>query len=266
MYLYMKDDQENTQNSQYTLLNTTNFHTKLTCNMSEILQKYTNLISEYTSFISEKVNIKNKKYYDYIYDRGLDTISHVFSLILFYTKNLDIAYYHSQKAFYFYVEFIEQIIDIQHSFLQLSSRDACIFVYKKTVYEINNEYRKTIDTNTVTKDTRFELLNCYIEIYKILIKCAPTQINEINDILGQLDYSFSQTSKILQVIHLYADKIYTREFIDSDNVTIDIDVFMMLINQLKYEPLDNKIAIKLKTKIIENDPITKEDIATIFSK
>jgi hypothetical protein len=262
----MKDDQETTQNSQYTLLNTTNFHTKLSCGMSEILQKYANLIIEYTSFISEKVNIKNKKYYNYIYDRGLDTISHVFSLILFYTKNLDITYYHSQKAFYFYVEFIEQIIDIQHSFLQLSSRDACIFVYKKTVYEINNEYRKTIDTITVTKDTRFELLNSYIEIYKILIKRASAQFKEINDILSYLDYSFSQMVKMLQIIHLYADKIYISDFDDCDTESIDVDVFMMLINQLKYEPLDNKIAMKLKTKIIENEPITKETIATIFSK
>ena len=59
-------------------------------------------------------------------------------------------------------EFIEQIIDIQHSFLQLSSRDASVFVYKKTIYEINNEYRKSIDAVSTKKDVKFELLNSRI--------------------------------------------------------------------------------------------------------
>ena len=31
-----------------------------------------------------------------------------------------------------------------HAYLQLNSRDATLFVYKKTIYEINNDHKKNI--------------------------------------------------------------------------------------------------------------------------
>jgi hypothetical protein len=46
------------------------------------------------------------------------------------------AYYHAIKSFYIYIEFIEQIAEDHHSFLKLYSRDATLFVYKKTIYGI----------------------------------------------------------------------------------------------------------------------------------
>ena len=46
------------------------------------------------------------------------------------------AYYHAIKSFYIYIEFIEQIAEDHHSFLKLYSRDAALFVYKKTIYNI----------------------------------------------------------------------------------------------------------------------------------
>lgn len=163
----MKEESESTViiNTQYSLMNTLNFNKTIKNENHEILDKYISLIYEYKQFISENVNIKNKKYHNYIFTRGLDTITHVFTMLLFYTKSLDITYYHSQKSFYFYVEFIEQIIDIQNSFLKLSSMDATIFVYKKTIYEINNEYRKSIESSC-NQEMVFSILNAYIQIYK----------------------------------------------------------------------------------------------------
>jgi hypothetical protein len=58
---------------------------------------------------------------------------------------MDLAFYHSHKAFYFYLEFIEQITDEKHTFLKLNSRDASLFVYKKTIFDVNNEYRKQLN-------------------------------------------------------------------------------------------------------------------------
>lgn len=135
--------------------------------IAEIVDKYVALIGEYYAFISENQNIVHKKQYPYLLARGLDTITHVFTMILFYTKNLEITYYHSQKSFYFYVEFIEQILDAQHAFLHLDSRDASIFVYKKTIYEINPEFR-TDTENTYAIDDQFKTMNAYIQIYKLV--------------------------------------------------------------------------------------------------
>jgi hypothetical protein len=139
------------------------FNKELNRPISEIVEKYVALIGEYYAFISENANIIHKKQYPYLLARGLDTITHVFIIILFYTKNLEITYYHSQKSFYFYVEFIEQILDAQNAFLHLDSRDASIFVYKKTIYEINPDLRTDVETAT---DDKFKIINAYIQIYK----------------------------------------------------------------------------------------------------
>jgi len=119
--------------------------------------------------IFEMINMKNIDCYKYIIERGIETIIHVFSFLLYYTKNIDLTFYHSQKAYYFYIEFIEQISDDNVTFLQLSSRDATTFVYKKTIYEINNEYKKTFGELTNSEKSILEYFDTYVYIYKNLI-------------------------------------------------------------------------------------------------
>lgn len=146
-------------------LKDTPFNKELNRSIPEIMEKYATLVCEYVSFINDKHNISHKKHFPYLLERGLDTITHVFIMILFYTKNLELTYYHSQKSFYFYVEFIEQILDVQHTFLHLSSRDASIFVYKKTIYEINQECRKETE-NSPHDEEQFKKINAYTQMYK----------------------------------------------------------------------------------------------------
>ena len=69
-------------------------------------------------------------------DDNKNTLKHIFNTLLLYTKNLNLTVYHCKKAYLFYVEFITQIGDENHSFLQLNSKDAVIFLYKKTIFEI----------------------------------------------------------------------------------------------------------------------------------
>ena len=158
-----------TPNNKYYLNNTENYKLSITDNANDILCKYVSLITEYMSFISEKINITKQKYYLFIFERGFDTITNVFNLLYYYTRNLDVAYYHSQKAYYFYIEFIEQISDDKHTFLQLSSRDATMFVYKKTIFEINNEYRKNIKEVNEKEKSVLSYVDLSISIYKHII-------------------------------------------------------------------------------------------------
>ena len=37
-----------------------------------------------------------------------------------------------------------QIGEDSHTYLQLNSKDAALFVYKKTIFELDNEYRKEV--------------------------------------------------------------------------------------------------------------------------
>lgn len=126
----------------YSLHNNENYKKELDYEISEIIEKISQLFMDYFKFITENIKLKKTNFSRFIITRGLDTLVNVFNHILFYTKNLDVTYFHSQKAFYFYAEFVGQISEDEKMFLQLSSRDATTYVYKKTIYEINNDIKK----------------------------------------------------------------------------------------------------------------------------
>lgn len=159
----------NNSSSSLSLQTTDYFKNTLDTSFYDISNKYISLINEYITFISENFTNKNKIYSKFIMIRGLDTITNVFNHVFFYTKNMDISYFHSQKAYYFYVEFIEQITNDNNTFLQLSSRDASLYVYKKTIFEINTEFKKKIELSFTPEEKQtYFLLSPYIQIYKIL--------------------------------------------------------------------------------------------------
>ena len=150
----------------YILYNVSNYRTNIENSVQDILHRFVSVIIEYMQFMSEKITMKNKSYYKFVFERGLETLLHVFSVIFYYTKNLDLTFYHTQKAYYFYIEFIEQISDDSVTFLQLSSRDAVVFVYKKTIYDINNDYKKTCSPLTSEETVIMDVLKSYMTIYK----------------------------------------------------------------------------------------------------
>ena len=177
-------------------LKESSFNKELNQSVPEIMEKYVSLVVEYTTFIRDKNNILYKKHYPYILARGLDTITHVFIMILFYTKNIELTYYHSQKSFYYYVEFIEQILDVQHTFLHLSSRDASIFVYKKTIYEINQDHRKETENNA-HDDAQFKKINAYAQIYKEI----PIELLlDFHDAIIKLNLTIEQLGKVFHYV------------------------------------------------------------------
>lgn len=123
------------------LSNQTNYKETLTETSSQVAEKYTNIIIEYLHFITKYSSNPNKNYIKFIFLRGLDTISHIFIHILYYTKNTQLTEHHSQKSIYYYLEFIGQISEDKHVFLQLRSQDAVMYVYKKTIYDLLKKYK-----------------------------------------------------------------------------------------------------------------------------
>jgi len=149
-----------------------NYNKTLTTSPSSILSKFCDLINEYLFHITENIIIQNREYYIFILLRGLTTIKHIFNTLLLYTKNLELTVYHTKKAYLFYVEFIGQIGDDNNSYLQLNSKDATLFVYKKTIFEINNEYRKqfVLDNNEKDKFKLFDIFSkLVVEIFETVI-------------------------------------------------------------------------------------------------
>jgi hypothetical protein len=127
----------------YNLANINNFNLSFnTENIKTVKEKYTMLVAEFLLCAAENIIVQNEKYFVFVLQRGLETIKHCFKMIYMYTRNLDLTIYHCKKAFCYYVEFIGQIGDDHHTYLQLTSKDATMFVYKKTIFEIDNSYRK----------------------------------------------------------------------------------------------------------------------------
>jgi hypothetical protein len=161
-------ESSNHSQQSHSLQNIDNYKSEFSCTSPEIFSKYIGIISEYIVNCSDTISIQNDTYYKYVIIKGLETIAHVFRMLLLYTKNLNVTYYHCQKSFYYYVEFISQIGDNNHSFLQLNSRDASLFVYKKTIYEINQEHRRTF-MSTVQDNITMNNVEIMIELYNRVI-------------------------------------------------------------------------------------------------
>jgi hypothetical protein len=174
-----------------------NYNAKLSVKTEHVLIKFKELINEYLYHLTENIIIQNKEYYLFILLRGLNTIKHIFNTLLLYTKNLDLTVYHTKKAYLFFVEFIGQIGDDNNSYLQLNSKDATLFCYKKTIFEINNEYRIKYILNENEKD-KFEYINIFSQLTIELFKGVINNQDYIEDTkMNYMMYIQKMINKIL---------------------------------------------------------------------
>jgi hypothetical protein len=171
----------NNKEKDYSLDNFDNYNESFDYKIDQVIEKYISLSNEFLKFILEKTTFKTGSYAKFIIIRGYETITNVFNIILYYTKNLDLTFYHCQKAYYYYIEFIEQIYNEQNLFLQLNSRDAITYVYKKTIFELKHDVKKNMNpcTDLVTKN-KIESIDEYIKIFKNIFDflLEPIQLND----------------------------------------------------------------------------------------
>jgi hypothetical protein len=209
----------------YSLQNIENYKQDFNCDVSEICGKVSELLIEYFKFIVEKLKIKNKNLYRFIIIRGLDTITNVFLNILYFTKNVDLTYFHSQKSYYFYIEFVSQISDDEKMFLKLTTRDATTYVYKKTIFDVNNEFKRFHDPIPDGFTDKMDTIRVYINLYQTyFLKIIQsenidlTHIFYISKICEKLN-KFKNKNQ-LQILENITEKLYIK--IDDINKFIEI--------------------------------------------
>jgi len=66
---------------------------------------------------------------------GISTINRVFEYVFLKTKHISSAYYYSNEAFSYYLEYMEQIYKAGLLY-NINHADAILFVYKKTIFEM----------------------------------------------------------------------------------------------------------------------------------
>ena len=143
-------------------------------NISKNILKYYKTIKDFLKYFEKNIEIKEKK--EYIIKRGISVISNVFMFTLMYSKNANMALFYSKKAHFYYCEFIQQINQDIHTYLQLTSKDASIFVYKKTIFNIKSDFKKDyiMDNKSVEIIKKFRDLTDLINI--IIFKCDEKKI------------------------------------------------------------------------------------------
>ena len=239
------------KDNNFSLQNLDNYRKNIDNTTIEVTEKYYMLIAEYFKFITENIKVKNSNFSKFIITRGLDTITNVFNSIFYYTKNIDLTYFHCQKSFYFYVEFVGQISEDEKMFLQLSSRDATLYVYKKTIFEINNEYKIASESSKLINE-QLAIINSYINIYKTIVyKIIQNDVLTKNNIYIE---NFEKICKKINKTNLnnenvvllndIMDKFY---FITDDNIDYFFDIVQEFTKKMKQSHLkkcEKKICVE----------------------
>lgn len=197
------------QSKSKNIFNTVNYldYSFDTTKYLNIMSKYNELIIDYLKYIYSTIKINNKDYFIFIINRGLHTVNHVFNMLLLYTRNLELIDYHIKKAYLYYVEFVGQISEDNNSYLQLSSKDAMLFVYKKTIFELNNDFRKK-EHFSESKQEDFLLIYNYIKLNTKII-------NNLFDHNVKLDKEYPILKKqMTKTMKLYVKSSINRKIIE----------------------------------------------------
>lgn len=230
-------------NNFYLLNIKENYLDDLLENEMEIMNDFHFILVDYINYAIESIHtitFNNNQLAKFILIRGVDTLYQVFLQLLYYTNNPSLVLYHCQKSFYFYIEFVCQITQDDKSFLQLSSKDAVLYVYKKTIYEI--DYDIKCNKQTQSKETRekFIKLNYLSDIHKCFIynfinedsflKDHKVLLNNFNNIMsillyGNEDLNGEKIKKIYSIINCFTTKI-----INSDILCERSLIFLKMIN------------------------------------
>lgn len=232
------------------IMNKKNYNTEL-LNIDSLTFEYVKILHEYLTHITKNINIKNMIHNKFIINRGYDLLKNIFLTLLLYTKNLELVSFHLRKSYLYYTEFIGQIGEDSNSYLQLNSKDACLFVYKKTIYNINEDYKKhfkdedeertKILNNKINIITKIEK---YIVEKKLFIE-NEIKIEKIKDIRISIIKIIEEINKI-NIENLEKTEIFLDFFLFSNfDIEKKISIFYLFLKKLNKGKIDKKKLISL---------------------
>jgi hypothetical protein len=258
----------NKENNYYSLFNNENYKKDFDYDINDITEKISELLIEYYKFITENIKLTKSQLYQFIIIRGLDTIIHIFNFIFLYSKNLEMTCFHCQRAYYFYVEFVGQISEDEKTFLQLSSRDAIIYVYKKTIFEISSDIKKNNEIISEYSRLKLDIINKYIEFYKIIFlklinnNIHEKEMNKNNQQIVLIRSIFKKLNNLNNKSNIgFLNELIENLYHEVEDINHFLNICLILSKKINK---NNDILNNLKTKILSenfkdniNKPIDK---------
>ena len=259
----------------YSLDNSNNYNYELINSSTYIFKIYVDILNSYiTEFNSIKlIYNKNINLYYYLFDKGVNTIAHIFKILLINTKNVDLVNYYCIKSINYYIEFIEQ--NNRQAEDKIKYNHASLFSYGSTIYKLNKSYRKTslnildetvsyiIHNNEENELSIFKNIELMINLYnKQIVVHTHTQSDHAQDLI---DYSITLMDKFIE---LYPDNDslcevnFDLERLLTHRLNFVID-FISLINissiNILITHVREKNAIRLNKSILLKKILNKEE-------
>jgi hypothetical protein len=142
---------------------------------AQVVEKYVSILNEFFHLIQQSDIMQKLNYPVHSLYIGINALHRVFEFVLLRTKNIEKAYYYSQKTYYYYLEYIEQIHKSNLS-QSLNHLDAILFVYKKTIFSLfdgtsEEESSDTMSNIMTLNETRLQFdekdyQNIFVKISK----------------------------------------------------------------------------------------------------
>ena len=241
-------DKLESKNNNINLLDVKNYNNELNLDtFHRCVYIYINIGNHCVKYLLGNLKTTNKKYLNFIIKRGLTTLEHVHNLLFIYTKNDYLINHHLEKAYLYYVEFVSQIGEDTNQFIKLNSKDATLFVYKKTIYDINTEYKKNM--RLTTEDMKFaNMMKYFTEIYNDVIFNMITLMNNnmitnVDKLNKYMEYNKKFEKIILNIYEIFLNNDYKNfikiisEFINDlmkRDITISAYIKYLLLLTNKY--------------------------------
>ena len=242
-------------------LDKSNNYNKLIKDQNKCLLSFIKTINITLKYINDNSKVKiNKKY---IILRGLETFINVYKIVLLYTKNIKLIEEHCKRSVFYYVEFVGQIKLDTNLYLQLNSKDATIFVYKKTIFKLENKYSTELSAD---EKQFFSTLNLLIEFYTLIFKhCIKSEdystdiffkyINLLEGIIKKkrIDILKNLYEFVKLIRHLDINKImkFSKKFINKNKKLINKNFKTKILNFIQTTQI-NKFIEQEKINLLIN--------------
>ena len=167
----------------YSLTDEINYKSELLYYSFDYFKIYKQLLDTYIneyvkSSFTNAFYRKNPTFYYYLLEKGISTVSHVFNILLIYTKHIDLVEYHCTKVIYYYIEFIGRNEEQDEN--KINYTNASIFCYSKTIYNLNKTYKKIAGSDN-EKNILYNINNMIILYQTLLRLFNNTQDNHTQD-------------------------------------------------------------------------------------
>ena len=228
------------------LQNIENYNKELIDSEKDVYTKYIELIRNFLTYCFDtiKIKINDNEYFKFIIIKGIHMISLLFKMLLLYTRNLFLTFYHCQKAYSYYIEFIGQIGTDANTYLNLNSKDAILFVYKKTIFDINMDVKKV----HYNEDFKYNTIDNFVDCYNgMIINIVSTCEKPI----AQLDIINGRFIKVMTEEDIKKIKVIIDAFTECSSNTHDFtECYEIIIKKIKK---DKTLAINTILKKIYSD-------------